>query len=85
MPERAREARLKKILVKDWGIKPWNISKLTARDLQDVFLAEHTEAYITEQQQARQQQGGMKSSRNSESYREFKQEMSEKYGGKGVH
>jgi len=40
--------------VKDWGINPWEIDNLTAKDLQDIRLAEHTEAYIKQEQRERQ-------------------------------
>jgi hypothetical protein len=43
--------------VKEWGIKPWNIGKLSAKDLQDIALAEHAEAY-TKQMQQQQARGG---------------------------
>jgi len=36
--------------VAEWGIKPWNIDRLSARDLQDIKLAEHAEQYIKQQQ-----------------------------------
>jgi hypothetical protein len=43
--------------VKEWGIKPWEIGRLSAKDLQDIALAEHAEAYQKQMQQ-RQAQGG---------------------------
>jgi len=46
---------VKQILCKEWGIKPWEMEKLTSRDLQDVWLAEHTETYIQQRQRERQE------------------------------
>jgi len=65
--------------VSDWGIKPWNIDKLTAKDLQDIALAEHAEAYIKEQSYE-QQRTGQRSSRNSSNYQDFKSNMKDQYG-----
>lgn len=33
---------------------PWNFDKLTVRDLQDIKLAEHAEAYVKQEQRERQ-------------------------------
>jgi hypothetical protein len=41
--------------VKDWGINPWDMDKLTAKDLQEIRLAEHAEAYIKQEQRERAQ------------------------------
>lgn len=81
IPRRAQHARLKQILTKEWGIMPWEYHKLSMRDIQDIRLAEHTEAYIQHEQQQRQQNGGMRSTRNSDSYQEYQDEMKERFGG----
>lgn len=44
--------------MKEWGIKPWNLDKLTAKDLQDIRLAEHAEAYIEQQQREQAENQG---------------------------
>lgn len=80
IPQRAEHALTKKTLVKDWGIKPWEFGKLSVKDMQDVGLAEHAEAYI-QQEQYNQNSNQMRSSRNSESYQDWQNNMQEKYGG----
>ena len=81
IPARAEHALTKKTLIKEWGLKPWELSRLSVSDLQDMMLAEHAESYITHQQQEQQRTGGMRSSRNSESYQDYQQEMEAKFGG----
>lgn len=49
--------------------------------MQDLNLAAHTEQYIKEQQMNDRRDGGMRSSRNSESYQDYQQEMEERFGG----
>jgi len=41
--------------VSEWGIKPWEVDKLTTSDLDDIILAEHAEAYIQQEQRNQQQ------------------------------
>jgi len=50
----ANQALTKKTLVKDWGIMPWEFDRLTARDLQEIRLAEHAESYQKQEQRERQ-------------------------------
>lgn len=54
------------------------MDKLTARDLQDIGLAEHAETYIKEQSM---NQNNQRSKANSADYQDFKSNMQEKYGG----
>jgi hypothetical protein len=81
VPARAQHALTKKTLVKDWGLKPWELGKLTMGDLQDVALAERAESYIEHQQYKNQQGGGMRSTRNSDSYKDYEQRMKQQFGG----
>lgn len=82
IPRRAEHALTKKTLVKDWGLKPWELDRLSVNDLQDVMLAEHAENYIEHQQYENQHgNGGMRSTRNSESYQDYQQEMEQRFGG----
>jgi len=86
VPDRARQALEFETYVKEWGIKPWELDKLTASDLQEIRLAEHTESYIQQEQQnqrKRQQQGkrGRRSARNSERYQDYQDRMQDRYGG----
>lgn len=80
IPARAEHALTKKTLVKEWGLKPWELDRLRVSDLQDVGLAEHAEAYIKHEQH-QEHSSGMRSKRNTDSYREYEDKMSEKFGG----
>jgi hypothetical protein len=57
VPERAQKALEFKTIVQEWGINPWEMDKLTAKDLQEIRLAEHAETYIQQEQRARQGSG----------------------------
>lgn len=57
------------------------MDKLTAKDIQDFQLGFHAESYIQEQQMNDVENGGMRSSRNSQSYQDYKQNMEDKFGG----
>lgn len=81
VPGRANHALTKKTLTKEWGIKPWNYDRLTAGDLQDVALAEHAEAYIKHEQHEQARGGGMRSTRNSDDYKEWQDDMEQQFGG----
>jgi Spy/CpxP family protein refolding chaperone len=41
--------------MKDWGVMPWDEHRLTARDIQEIRLAEHAEAYAKQEQRERQE------------------------------
>ena len=58
MPARAEQALTKQKIVKEWGIKPWEMDKLTMTDMQDIGLAAHAETYIKETQREQSQHGG---------------------------
>lgn len=58
IPPRAEAALTKKTLVKDWGLKPWELDRLTVGDIQEVMLAEHAESYIEQEQMERQRGRG---------------------------
>lgn len=81
LPQRAEQALNKKVIVKEWGIKPWNMDRLMVSDLQDIGLAEHAEAYIKQQQMNDARRGGMKSKRNTKAQRDFRERNRERYGG----
>jgi hypothetical protein len=81
IPARAEHALTKKTLIKEWGLRPWELARLSVSDLQDMMLAEHAESYIKHQQQEQQRNGGMRSSRNSESYQDYQDNMEERFGG----
>jgi len=57
VPDRAQKALEFKTIVKEWGINPWEMHNLTASDLQEIRLAEHTETYIEQEQRARHESG----------------------------
>lgn len=50
-------------------------------DMQEIGLAEHTEAYIQQEQRNQVQGRGMKSKRNTQAQRDFKERNRERYGG----
>lgn len=64
IPPRAQSALTKKTLVKEWGLKPWELERLTVGDIQDVILAEHAQSYIEAEHRERQQGGGSLSKEN---------------------
>jgi len=66
-----------KVLVKEWGIKPWELGKLTTKDIQNIGLAEHTEAYI--QQETMSNSSTQRSATNSKEYQDFKQNAENKF------
>lgn len=49
IPDIANEALSYKTLIKEWGFKPWELDRLSAKDFQMVHLAEHAQAYIEQQ------------------------------------
>jgi len=57
------------------------MDKLTAVDLQDIALAEHAETYVEQEQRAQVQGRGQRSKTNSKRYRDYQQQMEDKYGG----
>jgi len=64
----------KKTIVKEWGIKPWEMGRLTARDLQDIRLAEHAERFIQQEQRNQQESGGSVNTKTGIENRESKQQ-----------
>jgi len=64
LPERAEAALSKKTIVKEWGIKPWEMDRLTAKDLQEIRLAEHASAYIEQEKSQMMNNSGSISHKN---------------------
>lgn len=81
VPDRAMAALTKQTLVKEWGIPPWELDRVSVRDLQDVMLAEHASSFIEYEQQQQYRTGGMRSTRRSDSYQEYEDRMRDKFGG----
>jgi hypothetical protein len=70
---------LKKTLVKDWGIMPWDFDKLTVRDVQEIRLAEHAEAYVKQEQRERQR--GAQSGSVSRKHYDANKSRQQAFGG----
>jgi len=77
VPQRAQRALIKREAAENWGVRPWERDKLSAKDRQDISLAMHAKSY--QQEQARenagangsQRLGGQRSKTNSKQAREF--------------
>lgn len=70
---------MKKTLVKEWGIQPWEYHRITARDIQEIRLAEHAEAYVKQEQRERQQ--GAQSGSVSRKHYDANKSRQQAFGG----